>query len=105
MPYYGESANNQTYSIDRNHQSTTPADLSARLARAMGRREGSYDLDMAQITGKSAYEVAKKLGLTRAATFAAWLEELKAGGELAALKALVEPLITHNEGSGLRLRV
>lgn len=99
MPYYGQSATNQTYSIDRNHQSTMLADLSSRLARAQGCWEGRYDLDMQTITGKSAYEEAKELGLTRAATFAAWLEELKAGGELAALKALVDPILVHNSGT------
>ena len=99
MPYYGQSASGQTYSIDRNHQSTLPANLSSRLSEAMGNWEARYDKDMQKITGKSAYEEAKELGLTRAATFAAWLEELKAGGELTALKNLVEPLLVHNSGT------
>lgn len=49
-PYVGQSASNQAYSIDRNHQSTLPADLSARLAKAMGNWEARYDLDMQTIT-------------------------------------------------------
>ena len=99
MPYYGQSANNQTYSIDRNHQSTTPADLSARLARAMGNWEGRYDLDMQTIKGESAYEIAKRLGKTSAATESAWVDEQKAGSELVALKALVDPILVHNSGT------
>ncbi len=99
MPYYGQSANNQTYSIDRNHQSVLPADLAARLAKAMGNWEGRYDLDMQTIKGESAYEIAKRLGKTSAATEAAWVDEQKAGSELVALKALVDPILVHNSGA------
>ena len=99
MPYYGPSANNQTYSIDRNHQSVLPADLAARLAKAMGNWEARYDLDMQTIKGESAYEIAKRLGKTSAATESAWVDEQKAGSELVALKALVEPILVHNSGA------
>ena len=97
-PYIGQSANNQAYSIDRNHQSTLPADLSARLAKAMGNWEARYDLDMQTITGKDAYEVTVEAGLFTG-TRAQWVEWLKAGGELTALKNLVSPLLVHNAGA------
>lgn len=97
-PYVGQSANNQAYSIDRNHQSTLPADLSARLAKAMGNWEARYDLDMQTITGKDAYEVTVEAGLFTG-TRAQWVEWLKAGGELTALKNLVDPLLVHNAGA------
>ena len=96
-PYVGQSVNNQAYSIDRNHQSTLPADLSARLAKAMGNWEARYDLDMQTITGKSAYEVAVENGY--AGTEAQWLESLKATDEFRALKNLVDPLLVHNAGA------
>ena len=98
-PYYGQSASGQTYSIDRNHQSTLLADLAARLSKAIGNWEARYDLDMATIKGESAYEIAKRLGKTSAATEAAWIDEQKAGSELVALKALVDPLLLHNSGA------
>ena len=75
----GQSASNQAYSIDRNHQSTLPADLSARLSKAMGNWEARYDLDMQTITGKSAYELAVENGYT--GTLAQWLESLKGAGD------------------------
>ena len=96
-PYVGQSANNQAYSIDRNHQSTLPADLSARLAKAMGNWEARYDLDMQTINGKSAYEIAVENGYT--GTAAQWVESLKATNELTALKNLVDPLLVHNAGA------
>ena len=96
-PYYGQSASSQTYSIDRNHQSTLPADLSARLSKAMGNWEARYDLDMQTITGKSAYELAVEEGYV--GTKAQWLASLKATEELTALKALVDPLLLHNSGA------
>ena len=45
-PYYGGTVSNASYSIDRNHQATLPADLAARLAKALGNWEARYDLDM-----------------------------------------------------------
>ena len=96
-PYYGQSANGQTYSIDRNHQSTLPADLSSRLSKAMGNWEARYDLDMKEITGKSAYEVAVENGYI--GTKAQWLESLKATGELTSMKELVEAVLMHNSGA------
>ena len=96
-PYVGQSANNQPYSIDRNHQSTILADLAARLAKAMGNWEARYDFDMLTINGKSAYEIAVENGYT--GTAAQWLESLKATNELIALKNLVDPLLVHNAGA------
>ena len=96
-PYVGQTASNQAYSIDRNHQSTLPADLSARLSKAMGNWEARYDLDMQTITGKSAYEIAVENGYT--GTKAQWLESLKNDGSLTSLKNLVTPLLVHNAGA------
>ncbi len=96
-PYVGQTASNQAYSIDRNHQSTLPADLSARLSKAIGNWEARYDTDMATITGKSAYEIAVEEGYV--GTKAQWLASLQATGELTALKALVDPLLVHNAGA------
>ncbi len=96
-PYVGQTASNQAYSIDRNHQSTLPADLSARLAKAMGNWEARYDLDMQTITGKSAYELAVENGYT--GTQAQWLESLKGSGDYTPLKNLVTPLLVHNAGA------
>lgn len=98
-PYYGSSLSNQSYSIDRNHQSTLPADLSARLSKAMGNWEARYDLDMAQITGESAYEAAKRLGKTSASTESAWIDELKAGTEYTTLKNNVAALLASEAGN------
>ena len=61
--------------------------------------EKGYDIDMERITGKSAFEEARETGLTQATTFADWLEELKAGGELTALKDAVSPLLTNSDGA------
>ena len=96
-PYIGQSVSNQAYSIDRNHQSTLLADLSARLSKAMGNWEARYDLDMQTITGKSAYELAVENEYT--GTLAQWLLSLKATDELTALKNLVDPLLVHNAGA------
>ena len=88
--YGGPTITNGEYSIDRNHQSTPMADLSARLARAMGNWEARYDLDMQTITGKSAYEIAQTHGFS--GTEAEWLESLKAAGELTTLQNTIAPL-------------
>ncbi len=98
-PYYGQSASGQTYSIDRNHQSTLPADLSARLARAMGNWEARYDTDMATITGESAYEIAKRLVKTSAATESAWIDEIKGGTEYTAYANALAALTANEAGN------
>lgn len=95
-PYYGGTVSNASYSIDRNHQSTLPADLSARLAKAMGNWEARYDLDMQRIAGKSAYEVAVENGYK--GTQAEWLESLKGAGEITALQKKIEPVTYNNAG-------
>ena len=95
-PYYGGTISNASYSIDRNHQSTLPADLSARLAKAMGNWEERYDTDMRTITGPSAYDVAKANGYT--GTEAQWLEDLKAAQEWTRLNARTE-ILTYNSAS------
>ncbi len=93
-PYYGGTVSNASYSIDRNHQSTLAADISARLALALGNWEARYDLDMRTITGKSAYEVAVEEGFK--GTKAQWLESLKGAGEYPEIVSKVEPLTYNN---------
>ena len=97
-PYYGSSLSNQSYSIDRNFQSELPADLAARVANVMGKYENYIDTDMATVTGESAYQIAKRLGKTSAATESAWIDELKAGAEYTALKNNVAALIADGAG-------
>ena len=98
-PYYGSSLNNQSYSIDRNFQSTLPADLAARNAAVMGKYEAYIDSDMATVTGESAYQAARRLGKTSAATESAWIDELKAGAEYTAYKNKVDALLTDEAGN------
>ena len=98
-PYYGSSLSNQSYSIDRNFQSTLPADLAARNAAVMGKYEAYIDADMATVTGESAYQIAKRLGKTTAATEAAYIDELKAGTEYTALKNNVAALLADEAGN------
>mgnify|MGYP007101847984 CR=1 FL=1 len=97
-PYYGSTLSNQSYSIDRNFQSELPADLAARVAAVMGKYENYIDTDMAKVTGESAYQIAKRLGKTSAATEAAFIDELKAGTEYTALKNNVAALIADGAG-------
>ena len=98
-PYYGSNLSNQAYSIDRNHQSTVPAKLASGVAEMVGRYEKYIDEDMRTVTGESAYEAARRLGKTTAATEAAWLDELKAGTEYTALKNAVASLIADGAGN------
>lgn len=95
-PYYGGTISNASYSIDRNHQSTLPADLSARLAKAMGNWEERYDTDMRTITGPSAYDVAVANGFT--GTEAQWVESLKAAQEWTTLNNRTE-ILTYNNAA------
>ena len=98
-PYYGSNLSNQSYSIDRNFQSTLPADLAARNATVMGKYEAYIDADMATVTGESAYQIAKRLGKTTAATEAAYIDEQRAGTEYVALKNSVAALIADGAGN------
>ncbi len=95
-PYYGGTVSNASYSIDRNHQSTLPAILAARLAKAMGNWEERYDTDMRTITGKSAYEVALEHGYSGTET--QWLESLKAANEWSTLNDRTNILTYNNAG-------
>lgn len=96
-PYSGQTASNQGYSIDRNFQSTTNADLAARMANLVGEYEMIRDNNVVTINGKSAYEVAVKNGYS--GTEAQWLESLKGAGDYTALVRQVTPLTSHNAGS------
>ena len=96
QPFYGNSASGQTYSIDRNFQSTMPSKLSADLADLLSIYEQIRDGIYLTIEGKSAYQVAVENGYT--GTVAQWLESLKAAAELTALKTLTDPLNYSNAG-------
>ena len=98
-PYYGSNLSNQSYSIDRNFQSTLPANLASRTATVMGKYENYIDTDMATVTGESAYQIAKRLGKTTAATESAWIDELKAGAEYTAYKNAVNALLANEAGN------
>ncbi len=96
-PYYGQTASGQTYSVDRNFQSTLEAEIASKTVDLMGKFQKRYDLDMSTITGKSAYELAVENGYV--GTQAQWLEGLKASGEWSRLDARTELLTYHNAGS------
>ena len=98
-PYYGSNLSGQSYSIDRNFQSTLLADLASRQAALAGKYENYIDTDMATVAGESAYQIAKRLGKTSAATESAWIDELKAGAEYPALKNSVASLIADGAGN------
>ena len=97
--YFGSNLSNQSYSIDRNHQSTLLADLAARVVTVMGKYMKLVDEDFHTVAGESAYEIAKRLGKTTAATEAAWIDELKAGAEYVALKNTVAEIVSTGAGN------
>ena len=98
-PYYGSTLSGQSYSIDRNFQSTMNSTLAAEAANLMGKYENYIDSDMRTLTGESAYQIARRLGKTTAATESAWIDELKAGAEYTALKNSVAALIADGAGN------
>ena len=98
-PYYGSNVSGKSYSINRNFQSTMNATLAANVASVMGKYEKYIDTDMATVTGESAYQIAKRLGKTTAATEAAFIDELKAGTEYTAMKNAVAALIADGAGN------
>lgn len=98
-PYYGSNLSGQSYSIDRNFQSTLLADLAARNAAVMGKYEEYIDDDMQTVTGESAYQIAKRLGKTTAATEEAYIDEQKAGTEYVALKNQVAAMLANEAGN------
>ncbi len=97
--YFGSNLSNQSYSIDRNHQSTLLADLAARVATVMGKHMKLIDEDFHTVAGESAYDIAKRLGKTTAATEAAWVDELKNGTEYVALKNTVAEIVSTGAGN------
>ena len=98
-PYYGSNLSNQAYSIDPNRTSTILADIAARNAAMMGRYEKFIDDSYHTVAGESAYEIAKRLGKTTAATESAWIDELKAGTEYTAYKNAVNALLANEAGN------
>ena len=97
--YNGSNLSGQSYSIDPNRSSTILADLAARNANLMGKYEKLYDEDLHTVAGESAYEIAKRLGKTTAATESAWIDELKAGAEYVALKNTVAEIVSTGAGN------
>ena len=91
-PYERATASGQTYSIDRNHQSTLLAFLAARIANLTGNFEAHYDLDMKTIHGASAYEIACDNGFV--GTESQWLQSLIGGGEWTTLRDSVNSSIS-----------
>ena len=98
-PYYGSNLSNQSYSIDRNFQSTLPADLASRTATVMGKYEEYIDAKTATATGESAYQIAKRLGKTTAATESAWIDEIKGGTEYTGYKNALAALTANEAGN------
>ena len=98
-PYYGSNVSGAAYTIDRNFQSTLPSDLASRTAAVMGKYENYIDSDLQKITGESAYQIARRLGKTTAATEAAWIDELKAGAEYTEYKNKLAALIADEAGN------
>ena len=96
-PYYGNSGSGLTYSIDRNFQSTLPAQLASDIAALTGKYEKYIDDNLARIVGPSAYDVAVAEGYT--GTKAQWLNSLKAAGELTTLLGRTEILTYHSAGA------
>ena len=78
-PYYGTSASAQSYSIDRNFQSTLPAKIAAEVTDLVGIYEQVRDGVYLTIEGKSAYQVAVANGYS--GTVTQWLESLKGAGD------------------------
>ena len=78
VAYTGEAVTNAAYSIDRNFQSTLPADIAAGVANMTGKYERYIDSDLQKITGESAYDIAFKNGFT--GTESEWLDSLNAYG-------------------------
>lgn len=98
-PYYGSNISGKTYSIDRNFQSTPNAEIAHKVVSMLGKYEKYIDTDMNTVQGESAYDIAKRLGKTTAATESAWIDELKNGAEYVALKNTVSGLVQDNAGN------
>ena len=73
--YDGETISAVTYSIDRNFQSTVPAELASKMTRLLKIYEQLYNGTMTTIQGLSAYQLAVAGGYT--GTVSEWLESLK----------------------------
>ena len=96
-PYYGTSASAQSYSIDRNFQSTLPAKIAAEVTDLVGIYEQVRDGVYLTIEGKSAYQVAVANGYS--GTVTQWLESLKGAGDYTALLSEITPYRQHNAGA------
>lgn len=86
--YTGATVTGADYAIVRNFTATTPAQTAAMAAELMGDFAKYIDTDMQKLNGKSAYDIAKEHGYS--GTEAQWLESLKGGGEITALKARMD---------------
>ena len=97
MPYYGTTASAQSYSIDRNFQSTLPAKIASDVTDMVGIYEQIRDGVYLTIEGKSAYQVAVANGYT--GTVSQWLESLKGAGDYTTLMNATEPYRYNNAGA------
>ena len=99
-PYNGETGSGLTYSIDRNFQSTQNAQLAARIAKLAGEYELIRNGQVVTINGKSAYDIAQEHGFS--GTEEEYLEMLKGGGEIVAIREDIEELERKiDEGSSI----
>lgn len=82
--YTGSTITGRSYAIVRNFTASTSAEIAAEAADILNTMRIFVDTDMQQLSGKSAYEIAKEHGFSGTET--EWLESLKSAGEIDALK-------------------
>ncbi len=94
-PYYGGTVSSASYSIDRNFQSTTNANISARVSALIGIYEQVREGTIRTIEGKSAYQIAVDNGFV--GTEEEWLESLKGNAEeIAEINTKLDKIYTNN---------
>ena len=96
-PYIGSSASAQSYSIDRNFQSSQNAAIAARQAALLGEYEMIRDGQVVNINGKDAYEVYVEQGGTK--TRAQFKEVFDANESAVATLEALSPYLYHNAGT------
>ena len=93
-PYYGGNISAASYSIDRNFQSTTNANISAGIAALIGIYEQVRNGTIRTIEGKSAYQVAIANGFTGSES--QWLESLKGAREITDINTKLSRIFTNS---------
>lgn len=96
-PYIGSSASVQSYSIDRNFQSSQNASIAARQAALLGEYEMIRDGQVVNINGKDAYEVYVEQGGTK--TRAQFKEVFDANESAVTTLEQLAPYLYHNAGT------